>query len=158
MSASNKTANLGLNSWLGSDRPQRSDFNSDNEKIDSYFSEHSSNMEMHLSESDREKLIEPYYIGSYIGNGNSTRELALECSFEPSFGIIFCLNNPMGITQFDQKKHSNYSAFVSQRGSTLGAKLEGKNLTVTYYMSASVESECEGLNVSGRTYFYIMFR
>lgn len=32
MSSSNKTANLQLNSWIGTDRPKMADYNSDNEK------------------------------------------------------------------------------------------------------------------------------
>lgn len=34
MASTNKTTNLELNNWIGGDRSQREDFNSDNEKID----------------------------------------------------------------------------------------------------------------------------
>lgn len=36
MASTNKTTNLELNNWIGGDRSQREDFNSDNEKIDTW--------------------------------------------------------------------------------------------------------------------------
>ena len=34
MSSTNKTTNLKLNDWVGTDVPQREDFNADNQRID----------------------------------------------------------------------------------------------------------------------------
>ena len=39
MASSEKTTNLQLNNWIGSDRSQREDFNADNEKIDAWAGE-----------------------------------------------------------------------------------------------------------------------
>lgn len=159
MSSSNKTANLGLNSWLGSDKPSRADFNSDNEIIDGYFNQHSTDMEMHLSESDRERLLEPYYVGTYFGDGETSRTIEAECSFNPTFGIIFCLNYPLGVNQYDAKVHNNYTAIMSVRGGTLGAKLSGKKIIIAHAgAEATINSEKSMLNLMGLTYCYILFR
>lgn len=159
MSSSNKTANLGLNSWLGSDKPSRTDFNSDNEIIDSYFNNHTTDMEMHLSENDRARLEEPYYIGTYFGDGENRRTIDVDCSFEPTFGIIFCINYPMGIDNYETKQHYNYAAFVSVRGGNLGASLSGKQINIIHSsIDATIKSENSTLNTAGLTYCYILFR
>lgn len=159
MSSSNKTANLGLNSWLGSDKPSRTDFNSDNEIIDSYFNNHTTDMQMHLSESDRERLEEPYYIGTYFGDGKTRRTIDTQCPFNPTFGIIFCINYPMGISNYETKMHYNYAAFVSIRGGNLGASLSGNQINVVHSLEeATLEAENSTLNNTGLTYFYILFR
>lgn len=69
MSSSNKTANLQLNSWIGTDRPKMADYNSDNEKIDAAFGSHTGDMQTHLSQEDRERLETPVYVGTYFGDG-----------------------------------------------------------------------------------------
>ena len=83
MSATNKTSYLGLSSWLGSDKPQRTDFNSDNEKIDAFASEHTTDLQCHLSEEDREKFDLPYYYGVYFGNGEQKQTVVTNCPFRP---------------------------------------------------------------------------
>ena len=40
MSSTYKTTNLGLNQFVGSDRPKMEDFNFDNQQIDQKFQEH----------------------------------------------------------------------------------------------------------------------
>lgn len=159
MSSSNKTANLGLNSWLGSDKPSRTDFNSDNEIIDSYFNNHTTDMEMHLSESDRDRLEEPYYIGTYFGDGKTRRTIDTQCPFDPTFGIIFCINYPMGVNSYETERNYNYAAFVSIRGSNLGVSISGNQINVVHTVQeATLETESATLNTSGLTYFYILFR
>lgn len=75
MSSSNKTANLQLNSWIGTDRPMMADYNSDNEKIDAAFGEHTGNMQIHLSQDDRARLEMPIYTGVYFGDGAVEKQL-----------------------------------------------------------------------------------
>lgn len=55
MSSTNKTEKLGLNSWIGSDKPKRIDFNTDNEIIDRAISEHTEDTVVHINAEEREK-------------------------------------------------------------------------------------------------------
>lgn len=54
MSSSNKTE-LGLNLWLGGDKPKREDFCNDNLIIDKQITEHKNDVSYHVSQEDREK-------------------------------------------------------------------------------------------------------
>lgn len=53
MSSSNKTE-LGLNLWLGGDKPKREDFCNDNLIIDKQITEHKNDVSYHVSQEDRE--------------------------------------------------------------------------------------------------------
>lgn len=69
MSSTYKTTNLGLNQFVGSDRPKMEDFNFDNQQIDQKFQEHVLS-NLHLTEQQREQLGKAsYQIGSYSGDG-----------------------------------------------------------------------------------------
>lgn len=158
MSATDKTPYLGLCSWLGSDRPQREDFNADNAKIDDFASEHAQDTQLHLSSQDRNRLENPCCFGVYFGDNASERTVETGCPFTPSFGIVFAVSTPPGITRFDTKSSYNYFAFVSQRGGTTGASLSGGNIKVINSASAETYSEYASLNASGKTYCYVLFR
>ena len=63
MSSTNKTEKLGLNIWVGSDRSQRTDFNSDNQKIDDFAKQISNK----ISEIDIDRI---YFCGQTTGENN----------------------------------------------------------------------------------------
>ena len=87
MSSTYKTTNLGLNQFVGSDRPKMEDFNFDNQQIDQKFQEHVLS-NLHLTEQQREQLGKAsYQIGSYSGDGQASRTIAVEG--EIGFGLIF---------------------------------------------------------------------
>ena len=78
MSSTYKTTNLGLNQFVGSDRPKMEDFNFDNQQIDQKFQEHVLS-NLHLTEQQREQLGKAsYQIGSYSGDGQASRTIAVE--------------------------------------------------------------------------------
>ena len=158
MSSTNKTSNLKLNSWIGSDKPQREDFNRDNSIIDNIVSTHHSNSEIHTTADEKSKWNAPYYMNSYFGNGSVTRNITLGCDFTPGWGIIFAINYLPGATDFKNSAHYNYFAIVSQNGSTVGAELSGKKLTVTQSSVAVFGNEFRSFNETGTTYYYVMFR
>lgn len=158
MSSTNKTSFLGLSSWLGSDKPQRADFNSDNKLIDDFASEHSSDMQCHLSEEDREKFDLPYYSGVYFGNGNQSQTVITGCPFEPEFGLIFAIGKPSQQTDFSNKASYGYFALAAQRGSMAGISISGKNLIASSPGTAISNTEYPRMNASGTTYFYVLFR
>ena len=55
MSSTNKTSNLRLNNWNGTDKPERIDFNRDNDIIDSAITEHKNDTDIHINANEREK-------------------------------------------------------------------------------------------------------
>ena len=56
MSSTNKTE-IGLNLWLGGDKPKREDFCNDNLIIDKQIINHKNDMSCHVSEEERNKWI-----------------------------------------------------------------------------------------------------
>ena len=158
LSATNQTSFLGLSSWLGTDKPQRTDFNSDNEKIDNFASEHTADLKSHLSAEDREKFDQPYFMGVYFGNGKENQTIVTSCPFKPSFGFAYCLNEPWQETDFTNKASYSYAAFMATRGSMPGISISGSDLVVSNTITAVSGTEYSNMNSNGRTYFYVLFR
>ncbi len=72
MSSTNKTEKLGLNSWIGSDKPKRIDFNTDNEIIDRAVSQHTEDTVVHINAEERERWNNYMFTGMYYGDGSTT--------------------------------------------------------------------------------------
>ena len=157
MSSSNRTETLGLNSWLGSDRPERADFNADNEIIDSTLAEHFESA-CHITDSERTKWNSPYFFGVYFGDATLSRTIETNCPFNPTWGIIFKGSSMPATTDFANSRNFNHFAFVSVRSNTSGASLSGTTLTVKQSSSAIYSGEYAALNRLGDTYIYILFR
>lgn len=158
MSSTNKTTNLQLNNWIGSDVPKREDFNRDNSIIDNAIGEHHADTYIHTNLSEKNIWNTPHYIATYLGNGEATRTITMGCDFSPSWGIVYAVNMPNGLTDFTNKAHYNYVAFVSKKGSMSGAAVSGKNLKVFQSSTAVMNTEYRSFNETGVTYVYIMFR
>ena len=158
MSSSERTQGLHLNKWLGSDIPERMDFVTDNILIDTAVSTHRNNDDIHVSIYEKTKWNAPYYIGTYAGNGASSRTVDLGCGFEPKWGIIFPVNKMPGISDFSNEAHYNYFALISTRGSTAGVTLSGSSITVIQSPIAVSGNEYRSFNENGITYIYIAFR
>ncbi len=158
LSSTNKTPALELNSWIGSDIPSREDFNRDNSIIDSIISEHVQDSEAHATAQEKEVWENPYYIGSYTGNGSASRSVELSCGFEPTWGIVFASGYFPSVNDYNNKADYNYFALFSKRGSTVGVTLSGSTLTVIQSATAVSGTEYRSFNQSGATYIYIAFR
>lgn len=158
MSSTNKTTYLRLNSWIGADKPQREDFNRDNSILDNAIKGHHTDSAIHITDDERTSWNTPYEIGTYFGNGSSSRTITLNCDFTPRFGIIFALNSPPGVSDFNNAGHYNYFGLVSTNGCSTGVSLNGKTLTVTQSSVPVLTSEYRSFNESGTTYIYVMFR
>ena len=78
MSSTNKTE-IGLNLWLGGDKPKREDFCNDNLIIDKQIIDHKNDMSCHVSEEERNKWNTNVYCNIYYGNNESVREIATAC-------------------------------------------------------------------------------
>lgn len=157
MSSSNRTETIGLNSWLGSDRPERADFNSDNEIIDSVFAEHFED-DCHISDEERAKWNSPYFTDTYFGDASQTRTIQTACPFTPSWGIVFRVGAMPATTDFSNSRNLNHFAIASQNGSMAGISLSGTSLTVRQSGSALSANEYAAMNSLGEAYCYILFR
>lgn len=158
MSSSNKTANLQLNSWIGTDRPKMADYNSDNEKIDAAFGSHTGDMQTHLSQEDRERLETPVYVGTYFGDGAIEKTIATGCPFEACYALVFPLSGAAIVTKFETKACTHYFAAASKAGASIGLRISGRDIIVKQSTSATVGNEYAALNAKGVGYFYILFR
>ena len=85
MPSSSKTAH-GLNLWSAEDHPQRTDFVSDNQKIDDLFSQHIADTALHKTASDKTSLT----MGTYKGNNEDMQLVSLP--FAPQVLLIYPQN------------------------------------------------------------------
>lgn len=160
MSSTNKTENIGLNSWVGTDVPKREDFNADNVLIDKAISEHTLNSNIHIENTEREKWNSPYYIGVYYGDGELSRTLDFEdMPFRPNWAIVFATSTFPSVTDFSNKMTYNYFGFVTTSGSTIGMTLtSNKKLKVIQSPTLINSTGVRSFNEDGMTYVAIFFR
>lgn len=158
MSSTNKTPSLELNSWIGSDVPQREDFNNDNEILDNVISAHMSDNSLHISSNEKAIWNNPYTVTSYYGNGTASRVLALSTDFTPSWGIVFAVGKPFQVVDIDNQADYNYCGIFSSRGSTAGLSISGKNLQIVQSSVPLLDTEYRSFNENGVTYVCILFR
>lgn len=92
MPSQNKTPQLGLNSWVDTDKPRREDFVTDNTILDTVVGGHMADTILHLTQADRQKLENGVVTGSRPGNGAEQATLTLD--FEPKLFLIFCKDRP----------------------------------------------------------------
>lgn len=159
MSSTNKTDKLKLNQWIASDKPKRTDFNYDNEIIETVISQHMDDTSVHVSEAEREKWDTCVHFGMYFGDGETRRTVATECPFDPVFVLVFANARPFSYANFSEGKKYNYAAFASPISSSSNLSIEtDRSISVIQDIAASYQSEYTYLNQSGVAYTYIMFR
>lgn len=159
MSSTNKTEKLQLNRWIATDKPERTDFNRDNEIIDSVMSNHTENEDIHITPDEREKWTEYFYSGIYYGDGSSERVINTGCPFDIGFGFIFADNKPFSVVNFSQSQNRTYACFFHRGAASLGAHLGDNNrLTVKLNATANFGNEYANLNERGVVYHYFLFR
>lgn len=160
MSSTNKTENLKLNSWIGSDKPQRTDFNYDNEVIDKAISQHTADTVSHINSEERDRWDNYMYEGTYFGDGELERTINTKCPFPARFGIVFANNRPPSIITFEETQKANLFGFFSLRACSSGLDLADDmvTLTVSQTVLPVMEDEYPNYNQKGVTYHYIMFR
>lgn len=156
MPTNNKTS-LGLNSWLGTDKPKRSDFVADNTLLDSLLTAHFHDTAKHLSTDDRAKLAQPFVVGDYQGNGAATQDITLP--FPARIALVFYTQKPANV--YNQAAGYNESNFavVSENSGMAGAILQGNVMTVCQSTIAPpAGGNLYNFNVEGEDYAYIAFR
>lgn len=158
MSSSNKTQGIGLNQWISSDKPTFSDFNSDNEKIDSAFLQHVNNTNYHVSDLDRFRWNEGAYVNIFFGNGVMERTIQTECPFDPKAVFVIGCDTHCCSQQDYSRKH--YFGVTTDLGGSLGLALNSseRSFFVTNNDIGDIPPDYQSFNEAGILYVYIMLR
>ena len=157
MSSTNKTEELELNQWIGSDILKMEDFNRDNEIIDKTLGEHIWDVSKHVTAEQKKVWSNPLGCASYIGDGSDSRSVTLNMGFEPSVCFVFATNNAVGLTDFTNSVHYNYFGIATVNGSTYGLSLDGNVLDVKNAATIA-KFEMTNFNQVGKSYLVIGFR
>lgn len=153
MASAEKTGYLSLSKWAGTDRPQREDFCSDNEKIDAAFESHVTDSTVHVTGQMAEKLRSPFVLEEYAGDGSALRSFQFD--FEPSLVFIFPEGRPLSF--FNGTGQRMYAAAGIQGSYSLGLFVGGKKVEVTN-TSVLAENGYARLNETGQTYNIVAFK
>lgn len=158
MPSSGKTKKLGLNQFVGLDKPKMEDFNRDNMRLEQVVGEHMEDLVAHLNAAQRDELINKgVVVGVYEGNGAQERVVELACT--PTVGVIFSIGSPMAVANYSNPGQLFlYSGFFSKFGCSAGFSLTGKLLTVHQDSGTTIEPCVFSLNQVGEKYLYFAFR
>ena len=156
MPSTNKTPRLGLNNWVGTDKPKRTDFVEDNTLLDTAVGAHLDDTVLHLTEADRILLENEAVLDLYVGTG--AEEGSFELEFEPKAILIFQQNKPPAEYNSAGYLQIN-SAFASRIGKSAGIRLDRRMVYLQQSQSApAVGGYYLNLNKSYGQYFYIALR
>ena len=153
MPSTNTTPNLGLNSWIASDRPKRTDFVSDNTIIDTVLGTHIADTDLHLTNTEKNLVSEPYKVNILYGNGNAST--TLRPGFTPKLVLICKIGAPF--CEYTANYTKVNAAVVTSRGSSGGASITGDSVEVTQNSAAS-NGILYNLNENNANYLVISFR
>ncbi len=157
ISSSNKSAHLGLNLWLGSDKPKREDFCQDNQLIDEAVGEHVADEVCHLSAQERQDYLrKPYTVGTYTGDGAQSRSIQL--GYRPQLGFLFRAGGPAVAADCMNYNTDLFSAMFTSEYASLGVTVTDTGFTVQSLANFDpVTCLSPRLNQSGETYVYVIF-
>lgn len=113
---------------------------------------HIRNETIHVTQVDKQKWNEPFVVGSYFGNGDSTQ--TVELTFRPSFVLAFVPGFPSVRVNFTAATAKTYFAVGSEFSSS-GVVLTENGFRVT---SGTVGGATLALNEMGISYSYIAFK
>lgn len=154
MASTNKTANLSLNSWVGTDKPKMADFNQDNSVIDNILGGHVASQTLHLTESEKSRISEPLAKMVLPGNGNASRQISLGCA--PTFAAVF-KNNAPPVEYVDGTLKINFAIGYAAIGATKGLSVTSTGVTVEQG-AQSDSGVLVNLNESGGMYTVVAFK
>ncbi|GHV30813.1 hypothetical protein FACS189481_5490 [Clostridia bacterium] len=152
MASSEKTKNLKLNLWKGTDKPEREDFNSDNLALDKAIS-----LVQELAERKVEgNGSETFLVGEYVGDGLLTKTIDL--GFVPRFVFVFCEGEPfLSFNDATSDSAANSGILIEGKGS-LGIVQEERGFKVLCSPSASPTGATPLLNLKAKKYVYIVIK
>lgn len=156
MPTNNKTS-LGLNNWIGTDKPKRSDFVEDNTTLDSLLTTHFNDTAKHLTALDRAFLTESFTVGNYTGNGAMSQVITLP--FEPKMVIVFLEQAVMNHFISAASYNENSFGIATKMGASMGLILNAAKLTVVQTQKTPAGGGIlNNFNSTSDEYVYIAFR
>ena len=179
MPSSNKTPNLQLNSWIGSDIPKMADFNADNTLVDTAFAQlreeiqnaspgqggsdprldtHLADESVHLSGEDRLALSDSApLVGTYTGDGNPFQGITL--GFRPRHGFVFADSTAIMTLNAAGNAQFTHFAVMTRQGCTAGVETIPTGFRAMQLGSANQGGQTSiGLNKEGQLYIYLVWR
>lgn len=146
MSSTYKTTNLGLNQFVGSDRPKMEDFNFDNQQIDQKFQEHVLS-NLHLTEQQREQLArQATRSAATAATGQASRTITVEG--EIGFGLIFMVGEVFNQTVTSSGDTYVYAAIITPQGCSKGVSIAESGFTVQQSATSPMDGKRSMLNQS----------
>lgn len=155
MPSSEKTTKLNLNSWIGTDKPMRSDFVYDNEIIDATLGSHIEYSSIHLSTSDRSKLESPFVTGRYTGDGAESKIILL--SFTPSIFVVYYREKPFNEYDSTNSYIICNAAVATASGVSSGVVINENQIIVSQTQTTPTDGIFVNLNKNNAKYAYIAF-
>lgn len=114
---------------------------------------HIRNSDIHVTLEDKSKWDDPFAIGFYLGNGSSSRTVAI--GFEPRLVILMASGYPAVAIDFAQSSAKSYMAVASSDFSSQGIQISSTGFKVSTATSGGVTSN---LNSMGTSYIYIAYK
>ncbi|MCI9274086.1 MAG: hypothetical protein HFE39_09075 [Clostridiales bacterium] len=156
MPTNHKTPKLQLNSWLGTDKPMRSDFVEDNTLLDALLGGHLEDSQLHLSQQDRTALSSPFVVTLLGGTGDASRNHVLP--FAPRLVLVYLRNAPFSRYDADRGCTVCNAAAAGSGSKSGGIALNGTTLTLTQSQSVPEDHIFYNLNANGGQYACVAFR
>lgn len=156
--SSNTTERLGLNQWVGSDKPKMNEFNNDNAIIDSILGEHIDDVSVHLTPTERNRWNNNIGIATYYGDGKTSKIVNLNFDFEPRICFVFATNATPSVIDILNNVDYNYFGIATNRGSMYGLNLDETTLVVQQSGALYANNEMRSYNELGKTYIVVAFR
>ena len=155
MPSTYKTPKLGLNDWIGTDKPKRADFNADNAILESVVSAHSENGTAHFSEAEKTRFTDLVNITTYTGDGTRTHSGSF--AFTPKMIVIYPAAKAP-VSMMANGDVSIRSAYATASGASKGLTLTGQSFQTTQSLSTPADGEILALNENGTTYVVVAIR
>ena len=156
MSSASKTANLKLNSWLTTDRPNRNDFNNDNKIIDNQLGGHILNTNIHTTAAEREVASRPVEVKLITGTGSE--DLDLGAAPNCNLVVAFRLDHPPMVEESGQIHCYAACWAKDSAGAVRGAGGVAVVNGVTHLYSRTVGNKIYHLNDEGAQVVLLHFR
>ena len=141
-----------LNQWEGSEKPTRSDFARDNLLIDTAIWQHTADPYQHLSDSEKQRVSDPYTVT--VVQGTDTAQRVISIGFTPKLVLYFSVGKP--IAEVDNGVSIVRACIaVPGYGSSGGCAIGSAGLTVEHMQTSTFSYD---LNSSDEQYIMIAFR
>lgn len=158
MASSKKTGRLGLNLWTETDKPERADFVSDNQKLEELVGVHVNSSSLHLTAAEKTLIQKPLNYFIYTGDGNASKTYYM--TFAPTFVCVFATGKPQGV--YEDDLYGVFSGMQLGPYKTAGVSVNGANIVISQQTAAQAREAGTGyrlrLNEKGVAYCIIAMR